>query len=95
MEFWSDVLNESLLSAAELRQRAEAILWVRTQIAVYGLTYAELKAAGCFQVAPPRERPVRYRNAQGQAWDGQGKMPDWLQRAVHAGQSVDFFRVGT
>lgn len=87
-------MNENLFSVAESRQRAEAILWVRTQIAVYGLTYVELKAAGCFDVTTPREGPVRYRNAQGQAWDGQGKMPDWLQRAVHAGQSVDFFRVG-
>ncbi len=75
---------------AALRAR----LWIRTQIAVYGLTYAELEAAGCFHSIAPRELPVRYRNAQGQAWDGQGKMPDWLQRAVHAGQSVDFFRVG-
>lgn len=34
-----------------------------------------------------------YRNAMGQTWDGTGEYPDWLQRAVNAGQSIDFFRV--
>ncbi|MGH8789874.1 MAG: H-NS family nucleoid-associated regulatory protein [Cupriavidus necator] len=38
-------------------------------------------------------RPL-YRNALGQSWDGQGEYPDWLQRAVNAGQSIEFFRVG-
>jgi len=36
---------------------------------------------------------VRYRNAHGQGWDGRGAMPDWLQRAVNAGQTVEHFRV--
>ncbi|MBP0631441.1 MULTISPECIES: H-NS family nucleoid-associated regulatory protein [unclassified Cupriavidus] len=38
-------------------------------------------------------RPL-YRNALGQSWDGEGEYPDWLQRAVNAGQSIEFFRVG-
>ena len=36
---------------------------------------------------------MRYRNAHGQGWDGHGAMPDWLQRAVNAGQTVEHFRV--
>lgn len=32
-------------------------------------------------------------NAAGQVWDGTGTMPDWLQRAVNAGQSIEHFRV--
>jgi DNA-binding protein H-NS len=40
--------------------------------------------------AAPR---VLYRNAMGQTWDGSGEYPDWLQRAVNAGQSIDFYRV--
>ncbi|TWG85962.1 DNA-binding protein H-NS [Cupriavidus gilardii J11] len=36
---------------------------------------------------------VLYRNALGQSWDGTGEMPDWLQRAVNAGQSAEFYRV--
>ncbi|WP_265921213.1 H-NS family nucleoid-associated regulatory protein [Cupriavidus nantongensis] len=41
---------------------------------------------------PAGARPL-YRNALGQSWDGQGEYPDWLQRAVNAGQSIEFFRV--
>ncbi|TDF62236.1 hypothetical protein E1J61_30715 [Cupriavidus sp. L7L] len=42
-------------------------------------------------VPPP---VVCYRNAAGQSWDGQGDMPDWLRRAVNAGQSKAFYRAG-
>lgn len=80
--------------AATLRRRAEAIAWVRMQIARYGLEYADLVTAGCF---PARRRSLskaRYRSADGQTWDGEGEMPDWLQRAVNAGQSPEHFRVG-
>ena len=38
-------------------------------------------------------RLVRYRNAEGQGWDGQGAMPDWLHPAVNAGQRLDHFAV--
>ncbi|QYY28938.1 H-NS histone family protein [Cupriavidus pinatubonensis] len=41
---------------------------------------------------PPKKGPI-YRNALGQSWDGTGEYPDWLQRAVNAGQSIDFYRV--
>ncbi|AGW95622.1 DNA-binding protein [Ralstonia pickettii DTP0602] len=56
----------------------------------------ELEAAGCFEPPPqpPPPAAVCYRNAQGMRWDGQGEMPDWLRRAVNAGQSVEFFRIG-
>jgi DNA-binding protein H-NS len=44
-------------------------------------------------VNPPSPIGVLYRNALGQTWDGTGECPDWLQRAVNAGQSMDFYRV--
>jgi DNA-binding protein H-NS len=43
--------------------------------------------------AAGRPGPVLYRNALGQTWDGIGEPPDWLQRAVNAGQSMEFYRV--
>ncbi|WP_459570026.1 H-NS family nucleoid-associated regulatory protein [Cupriavidus sp. 8B] len=54
-----------------------------------------LSTAGCFAATQPNPSSgtVRYRNAQGQGWDGRGAMPDWLQRAIHAGQTVEHFRV--
>ncbi len=30
---------------------------------------------------------IRFRDANGHAWNGVGELPDWLQRAVNAGQS--------
>ncbi len=79
-------------------ERAAAIRWIQEQMADYGLTMEELKAAGCFDPPPPPPPPpppvVCYRNAEGLTWDGQGEMPAWLRRAVNAGQSVEFYRVG-
>jgi DNA-binding protein H-NS len=34
-----------------------------------------------------------FRNASGDTWDGNGDMPEWLKRAVHAGQDIEFYRV--
>ncbi|WP_042876585.1 H-NS family nucleoid-associated regulatory protein [Cupriavidus necator] len=80
-------------------ERAAAIRWIQAEMADYGLTMEELAAAGCFDPPPPPPPPapapvVCYRNAAGQSWDGQGDMPDWLRRAVNAGQSREFFRAG-
>ena len=76
-------------------ERAEAITWIRIQLAQHGLSLSHLQAAGCFSEPPPATLPgvVRYRNAHGQGWDGRAAMPDWLQRAVNAGQTVEHFRV--
>ena len=79
-------------SAAMQRCRAEAITWVRIQIARFGLTYTDLVAAGVFP-SPKRMNRVRYRNANGQTWSGEGKMPGWLKRAIWAGQCLEHFRV--
>ncbi|WP_423748768.1 H-NS family nucleoid-associated regulatory protein [Cupriavidus necator] len=53
---------------------------------------ADLEATGCFQ-RPVANGPALYRNAAGERWDGHGPLPDWLQRAVNAGQSIEHFRV--
>ncbi len=67
-----------------LRERADTIVWIKTQMAKFGLHLADLQRAGCFAeppvAAPPG--PVRFRDAQGHVWDGRGDLPDWLQRAV-------------
>ncbi|BDB30667.1 hypothetical protein Tamer19_51020 [Cupriavidus sp. TA19] len=77
-------------------ERADAIRWIQTQMDDYGLTLEELDAAACFAPPPPAPQApvVCYRNAEGLTWDGQGEMPSWLKRAVNAGQSVEFFRIG-
>jgi len=81
-----------------LRERATAILWVKSQMARHSIAVDDLVAAGCFgrstQTANPQgASPFRYKDAEGHTWDGSGNLPDWLQRAVNAGQSVDHFRI--
>ncbi|WP_404995067.1 histone-like nucleoid-structuring protein [Cupriavidus pauculus] len=55
-----------------------------------GAVAANTNASAPESAAKPR---ALYRNAMGQTWDGTGEYPDWLQRAVNAGQSIDFYRV--
>ena len=44
--------------------------------------------------AMPKPTPgvVQYADAYGNSWDGAGPMPEWLLRAVRAGQTPDFFK---
>ncbi|WP_080709674.1 H-NS family nucleoid-associated regulatory protein [Cupriavidus metallidurans] len=80
-----------------LRERAATILWIKTQMARYGLHLADLQNAGCFtkgaSLANALARRICFRDAYGHAWDGHGDLPDWLRRAVNAGQSIEHFRV--
>ncbi|WP_349608460.1 MULTISPECIES: H-NS family nucleoid-associated regulatory protein [Cupriavidus] len=78
---------------ATKNERVDAIRWIQAQMADNALTMEELEVAGCFDPPPPPPPAVCYRNAEGLSWDGQGEMPAWLRRAVHAGQSVEFFRI--
>lgn len=89
---------ERLSDTQQLRDRAAAILWVKSQMAKHGIAIDDLVAAGCFAATTlttdhQKVHPIRFRDAGGHSWDGQGDLPEWLQRAVNAGQSVDHFRV--
>lgn len=96
----SDCMLPALLQDSDtqlLRERAATILWIKTQMARYGLHLADLQNAGCFaegaSLANAPVHPIRYRDAYGHAWDGHGDLPEWLRRAVNAGQSIEHFRV--
>uniref|UniRef100_UPI003F49A688 H-NS histone family protein n=1 Tax=Cupriavidus yeoncheonensis TaxID=1462994 RepID=UPI003F49A688 len=80
-----------------MRERADAVLWIRSQMARLGLTYEDLLAAGCF-AAPgvgggSAFGVIRFRDAARHTWNGVGALPEWLQRVVNAGQSIEHFRV--
>ncbi len=83
------------LNTQRLRERADTIVWIKTQMAKFGLHLVDLQKAGCFveQPAPSLPGPVRFRDAQGHAWDGHGDLPDWLERAVNAGQTIAHFQI--
>jgi DNA-binding protein H-NS len=70
--------------------RDRLIRWLRRRMEEYGITDEALAQAVLADAQAERE--VLYRDAYGNTWDGQGDLPDWLRRAVAAGQQVDHFR---
>jgi DNA-binding protein H-NS len=85
--------------------RERIILYIKRRMKEYGVTAEHLvpppdeqaeTAAAIPKTASTQPVPtpghIQYADAAGNSWDGAGPMPEWLQRAVHAGQSVDFFK---
>ncbi|WJF89359.1 H-NS family nucleoid-associated regulatory protein [Paraburkholderia bonniea] len=67
--------------------RERLILWIRRRMDEFGITLEALSAAIEIEAAKPK-----YRDAYGNVWDGNGDRPDWLTRAIHAGQNIEHFR---
>lgn len=88
---------EREIELTKKRERADAIARVRSLMAEYGLTLADLggkaptttpKASGGAKVAP------KYHNAAtGDTWSGRGLQPNWLKAALAAGRKLDEFKV--
>ena len=76
---------------------ADAIAKVRSLMAEYGLTLADL--GGKPPGAGPKGKaggkvPAKYRNAAtGESWSGRGLQPNWLKAALASGRSLDDFKV--
>jgi DNA-binding protein H-NS len=68
--------------------RERLILWIRRRMEEFGITFEALEAALIADAAMPK-----YRDAFGHEWDGSGERPDWLTRAINAGQDIEHFRV--
>jgi DNA-binding protein H-NS len=70
--------------------RERLIVWIRRRMDEYGITMEALAEA--IEADASATRAVMYRDAYGNTWDGHGDKPDWLARAIYAGQSMDHFR---
>ena len=70
--------------------RERLIAWIRRRMDDYGITLEALEAS--LEADANAVRAVMYRDAYGNTWDGHGAKPDWLARAIYAGQNLDFFR---
>jgi DNA-binding protein H-NS len=70
--------------------RERLISWIRQRMAEYEITMEAL--ADSLEADANAVRAVMYRDAFGNTWDGYGDKPDWLARAIYAGQSIDHFR---
>lgn len=89
---------ERQIAARQRSERAEAVSQVRTLMAQYGLTLADISSKG--QAAPGRRGAgaakgkvaAKYRDAAtGQTWSGRGLQPNWLKAALAAGRKMTDF----
>lgn len=72
--------------------RERLIRWIRHRMDEFGITLAALEQS--LEDDIQAEETASYRDAWGNIWNGSGDLPQWLQRAVAAGQSIEHFRCG-
>lgn len=70
--------------------RARLIVWIRRRMDEYGITMEVLEES--IRADEAAASAIKYRDAFGNSWDGRGDKPDWLARAIYAGQNIDHFR---
>ena len=88
---------EKKISDAQREERSAAITKVRTLMADFGLTAADVAGRG----SVPRAKtgsgakvPAKYRNAAtGETWSGRGLQPKWLRSALASGRKLEDFAV--
>jgi DNA-binding protein H-NS len=87
---------EKRIAETRESERSEAIQKIRTLMAEYGLTTADLN-----NKAPPRGSsrkgkrvPAKYRDpVSGNTWSGRGLQPKWLKAALDSGRELSDFAV--
>jgi DNA-binding protein H-NS len=91
---------ERQIAETQRQERSEAIAQVRTLMAQFGLTLADIgakPAAGARAPAgskPSSKVAVKYRDSStGQTWTGRGLQPNWLKAALASGRSLSDFAV--
>jgi DNA-binding protein H-NS len=70
--------------------RERLIAWICRRMDEHDITMEAL--AESIEADESAACAVKYRDAFGNSWDGRGDKPEWLRRAVYAGQSIDHFR---
>ena len=73
------------------RKRDSMVAYLRRRMAEFGIGVEDVAAA--IAQDQIRRKSARYRSATGQAWSGDGEMPQWLKQAISAGQSLEHFAV--
>ena len=71
--------------------RDRLIIWIKRRMEEYGITLDALVES--IEQDKPRPLPPKYRDAMGNEWDGVGEKPDWIRRALNAGQTLDFYLI--
>ena len=69
------------------------IAYLRYRMEEYGIEPDDLASALADDQV--RRKPARYQNASGDAWTGDGEMPQWLKQAMNAGQRLEHFEMAS
>lgn len=73
------------------RKRDSIVAYLRRRMAEVGIELDDLAAA--IAQDQIQQKSAKYRSAAGEAWSGDGEMPQWLKQAISAGQSLEHFAV--
>lgn len=88
---------EKKIADAQREERSAAIAKVRTLMAEFGLTAADIAGRGTAartKSTTGAKVPAKYRNAAtGDSWSGRGLQPKWLRNALAAGRKLEDFAV--
>ncbi len=90
---------EQQIAEVQRAERAQAIAQVKSLIAQYGLTPADIGVARPLPLLAPgrgsgRKLAAKYRNPEtGETWSGRGLKPKWLAAALADGRSLADFAV--
>ena len=77
---------EKQIEETQQRERSDAIAKVKSLMADYGLTIADLSGRAKGVPKAPSKVAAKYRNkATGETWSGRGLKPKWLQAAINGG----------
>ena len=85
---------EQQIEQTKKQERGDAVAKVRSLMAEYGLTLADLggKAPAVKGPAGGAKVPAKYRNAStGESWSGRGLQPRWLKAALASGKKLSDF----
>ncbi|TCG06850.1 DNA-binding protein [Paraburkholderia steynii] len=79
----------AVIEHLEGEARERLIVWLKRRMQKCNITLEALQHA--LQQDIDEAKRIRYRDAWGNTWTGDGEHPEWLRRAVAAGQSIDHF----
>jgi len=85
---------EKQIAQTQRDDRERAIAQVKTLMAEYGLTAADLKARRGAKAGSGNKVAAKYRDkATGDSWSGRGLQPRWLKAALATGKKLSDFAI--
>jgi DNA-binding protein H-NS len=82
------------IAQTQREERQQAIAQIKTLMAEYGLTTADLSARAAKKTRSGTKVAAKFRNkATGESWSGRGLQPRWLKAALAAGKKLSDFAV--